>query len=437
MLVSVLVMLCFTAGYAAMSRRVKETGAFYAYITKGLGRPTGGAGAYLALLNYIVCFCCLAGGFGYFAGQLVLQLTGLDIPWWVLTLIAIAIIGLLCSRNIDVGAKVQVGLLIIEIAMMIIIVIATVFKGSHGDLLLRSLSPSTILTGGWRGFSIGLMFSFFLFGGVELAAVYAEETPNPERTVGRATYGAVLAIGILYIIMISCIIAVVGANVQDVAMENLGHFSFDVIGRLLGPSVQTLVSVLVLTSYLASMIGFQQVVARYILAMGRDNLLPRSLAYVDPVHKAPQRANLVSAVTNIILMLLFALSSSDPFRTIFASLSGLCTLTVMSLWIAVSVAFIVYFRRHADPRWMSTLVLPLVALMVFGTTFVLVVKDYTLLTGSDIAWINNLPWIMVPVSILGIWRMLYLRSKKPEVYALIWPDEVDTNAITKETSLSV
>jgi len=109
----------------------------------------------------------------------------------------------------------------------------------------------------------------------------------------------------------------------------------------------------------------------------------------------------------------------------------------MSLWIAVSVAFIVYFRRHADPRWMSTLVLPLVALMVFGTTFVLVVKDYTLLTGSDIAWINNLPWIMVPVSILGIWRMLYLRSKKPEVYALIWPDEVDTNAITKETSLSV
>ena len=36
-----LVLLLFTVGYAAMGRRVVNTGAFYTYVAKGLGKPAG------------------------------------------------------------------------------------------------------------------------------------------------------------------------------------------------------------------------------------------------------------------------------------------------------------------------------------------------------------------------------------------------------------
>ena len=36
-----LTLLCFSVGYAAISRRVVSTGAFYTYVAKGLGKPVG------------------------------------------------------------------------------------------------------------------------------------------------------------------------------------------------------------------------------------------------------------------------------------------------------------------------------------------------------------------------------------------------------------
>lgn len=41
-------LLCFAAGYAAMSGHVTTAGAFYAYIAKGLDRPAGLCAAFIA-----------------------------------------------------------------------------------------------------------------------------------------------------------------------------------------------------------------------------------------------------------------------------------------------------------------------------------------------------------------------------------------------------
>jgi amino acid transporter len=45
-----LVLMCFAVGYARVSRRVVNTGAFYTYLGLGLGRPAGIAGAFIAVL---------------------------------------------------------------------------------------------------------------------------------------------------------------------------------------------------------------------------------------------------------------------------------------------------------------------------------------------------------------------------------------------------
>jgi amino acid transporter len=46
------VLALFCVGYVSMARHVANAGAFYAYISHGLGRPAGVAGAWIALVAY-------------------------------------------------------------------------------------------------------------------------------------------------------------------------------------------------------------------------------------------------------------------------------------------------------------------------------------------------------------------------------------------------
>ncbi len=60
------ILLCFSVGYAAMSRRVVNTGAFYTYVARGLGRPPAVGAALLALVSYNALAVGLVGACGYF-----------------------------------------------------------------------------------------------------------------------------------------------------------------------------------------------------------------------------------------------------------------------------------------------------------------------------------------------------------------------------------
>ena len=47
-----LLLALFSVGYVAMSRHITNAGAFYTYVTHGLGRPAGVGAAWMALLAY-------------------------------------------------------------------------------------------------------------------------------------------------------------------------------------------------------------------------------------------------------------------------------------------------------------------------------------------------------------------------------------------------
>ena len=79
--VSVL-LLVFSVGYTAMARHHTSTGAFYSYVTRGLGQPTGGAAAWIALLGYNTMQIGLYGLFGSAPSGFLADQFGWDVPWW-------------------------------------------------------------------------------------------------------------------------------------------------------------------------------------------------------------------------------------------------------------------------------------------------------------------------------------------------------------------
>lgn len=146
-LVVAVVLLLFSVGYAAMSRHVVDTGAFYAYVTSGLGRITGSGAASLALLTYTAIQAGIYGLAGATLNSLVTDYGGPDVPWWLWSGLLLLLVALLGYRNIDVGTKVLAVLLVLEVGIVAVVVVAILAKGGADGIDVTSFTPSAFTSG--------------------------------------------------------------------------------------------------------------------------------------------------------------------------------------------------------------------------------------------------------------------------------------------------
>src|SRR5690242_11225545 len=112
-----IVLAIFAVGYVAMARHIANAGAFYAYISRGLGRPVGVGASWVALAAYNMFQVASYGGFGAIAQPLVKDWFGLDVPWWSLALVVWALTAVLGVRDVAVNGKVLATLLVAEIVV--------------------------------------------------------------------------------------------------------------------------------------------------------------------------------------------------------------------------------------------------------------------------------------------------------------------------------
>jgi len=177
-LVAAIVLICFSTGYAAMSRRVVNTGAFYTYISRALGKEVGVGAAYLALTSYTAMTCGLAGAFGYFMHELVLSAAKVNVHWFIFSVVGILIVAILGYRSVDHSAKILGTLMIAEFAVLIVFEILVLISKGFSAFPLKSFSIGSATSG---TFGIAALIAFTSFIGFESAALYGEETKNPEK----------------------------------------------------------------------------------------------------------------------------------------------------------------------------------------------------------------------------------------------------------------
>src|SRR5689334_9678371 len=106
------VLAVFAVGFTAMTRHTRGAGAFYSYITLGLGRPLGAASGVLAVFSYNALQIGVYGLLGVQFAAACTRFTGAVVPWWVFAGATIVLVWALGRRGIDVGAWV-VGVLLV------------------------------------------------------------------------------------------------------------------------------------------------------------------------------------------------------------------------------------------------------------------------------------------------------------------------------------
>lgn len=342
-----LTLLCFSVGYAAISRRVVNAGGFYTYVAQGLGRTPAVGGGWIALLAYNAATIGVAGAFAYFA-QLVAASHGLDLRWELWAAAGIAVTAALGYRQIDISARVVAVLLVAEVGILVALDVAILARDGTAALPAAAFAPGTVFG---PGLGVSLMFAFVSYIGFESAALYGEEARDPERSVPRATYLAVVAISVFYALTSWLVVGAVGAgNVRASATEQLGDLFFQLSDDYLVSAATTVMQVLLCTSLLAGMLALHGAAVRYLFVLGRERLLPAGLAAVHPRHGAPHRASLVQSGLTVVVVAAFAVAGLDPYVSLATSMLGLGTVAIIVLQALAGVAVLGYCWRHPAER---------------------------------------------------------------------------------------
>jgi len=406
----------FTIGYVAMVRYVPHAATFYALLARGLGRAWGMAAGTVALVSYNAIQISLAGLVGVII-QGFLNDTG---PWWLWALVVWAVVGLLGVLHININARVMTILLILEIGIIVLFDFASFTHAAQG-VTFKPLSPGSLLVNG-----IGGVFAFGIaaFLGYETGPFYAEEARS-HRTVSRASYGALAFIGVY-----DAAPAVVKAAQQDTA-----PIPIEVLQEHYGFAVSKLGSLLLITSIVAAMISVHNSVARYVFAMARERVLPARLGRIRSGSRggAPIGGSLVQSAIAIVVILAFAVTGADPFKTMFTWLATLAAMGVMLLMFGTSLAVVGFFRRGAgsgESAWQRAWA-PAIGAFILAGVFVITMFNLNSLLGTEPG--SLLTWIplgvLVAALVAGLIWARVLRGSRPEVYRNIGAGEQEPLAV--------
>jgi len=414
----------FSVGYTTMTKHIKRPGAFYAYISLGLGKTLGLGGAYLATVSYMLITVGIYTFTGTMVSSAVEALGGPIIPWYLCTAASWIVITVLGHFQIELSAKVLGIVMVLEIILVAIFNVVVLGKGGESGLSVEPLNPAKFLN---AGTGMALLFAFGNFVGFEATALYRDEVRNPGKTIPRATYMAVFLIGGFYAISAYSMITAYGSSAVSHAVDDPTTMFDSAMATYVSSSLATVTLVLVATSALASVLSTHNVVARYLQNLGADHALPSFLAAVHPVHKSPYKASGTNSVLVGVLLILGGLIIHDEDLVIGTG-SGLGTAGVLSLMALVSFAVVRYFAMAGRPAGESVWrvkTAPLIAAFILCAVVVFALVRFDLLVGGEPG--ERLWLLLIPILFISAGCLVAIRMKRlhPNLYGCLGRAEGD------------
>jgi len=414
-LVAGVVLVLFSAGFMAMTRHMRAAGGFYGYVTKSLGPSAGLATAALSVVSYNLIQIGLYGLFALQLHALVLRFTGVDVPWPLLAVAAILAVCLVGYRGVDVGAKVLGVLLVAETLILAVVAVAVLARGGANGIDAASFSPAHLADPGLVAV-LGLAFGAFV--GFESTVLYRSEARDPERTIPRATYIAVGFLALFYAFVSWTVVLAFGsAQVQSLAAENLTDLFFIAADTYVGSWSGAVMAVLLATSLYAMQLAFHNAINRYTYMLSRDGLTPAFLGRTHPRFRSPHLAGLAQTALALAVVLAMAAAGADPYVHLMIWLNTPGVLGIVCLQGLVSLATVVYLRRHreaATNRWIIPVAA--VATMLLFAAVYLVLANIGLMTGAEGATNVLIAAVVPAVFAAGLLLARILKKTRPATY---------------------
>ena len=382
-------MLITASGIMEMAAQTPSAGSFYTYVAQGLGPHAGFITGGLMFLAYALLPPIEVALIGAYLQQTIQQEFGLNIPWGLISLLPWGFMTFLALEGIQASLRTAMILFLIEVGVVLTMAVIVVAMGGAHGLSLHPLAPSSS-PHGTQGLVIGAVFAALSFVGFEGATTLGEEVRQPRRNVPLAIALSTITVGAIYTF---CIWAeVIGLGDDKVNALTGASTPWNDLAHMYAPWMTPLIILASVSSMFAVSVNSNSGIVRILYTMGREGLLPRPLAHINPKHNTPSNAVLFqSAFTFAIVLVVGALSGGlanpDGGSNVYGYLGFLLTLAILVVYVFANVAAIAYFMRQGSRRLIRHLVLPVMGgLMMIGLFAGQIVEN----SGAPYTW---MPWI--------------------------------------------
>ena len=280
--------------FASLSARKPESGGVYSFARESLGPGTANAVGWLFILWYVTgapAVTVIAAS--YLAYAFPLNRAEIFLIAAVLTLGAF----LVNYRGIVVSSRVQLGVIIAIVGLLITAVVA-----SAPSVNLSNFVP--FFPNGFIPIGVSAALIFWSYLGYENVSNVAEEFKNPEKDFHRSILFSVIVIGVLYI---SVAVATIGTKAYA-AGGSVAPFAV-MLSNALGLYGAVGTAILAVIIIFGTMNAYTTGISRVIYATAKDGGLPRLLDRVNAKTQVPDRSlMLLLALSWLTLIIFYALN---------------------------------------------------------------------------------------------------------------------------------
>ena len=408
----------FAVGLNAMALRIKHAGAFYTYVTAGIGRSAGLSAGAIAIIAYVTLCAGTMILFAVSFQHLLTDVFGVDggPPWPVWAAVGWAFVSVLGLYNVELSAKVLGTASSLEILLAVIWNIRVYINGGPEG---RSVDVLGSLFSGNPAFA--LVLAILCLTGFESLQVFRAETKNSSRTVPRATFISIGLLTAMYVISSYAYIVAYGASKAATAgaADPTGSVLASMAQYVAKPAAD-IANILLTTSCLAACLAITNILGRYIFALGRDGVLPRKLGKANPRHGSPMAATAVAAAVHFAVIAVVVISGLSAAAG-FASLTAFGAYCLILLYVVTSAAIFVFFLKRREPgisKW-KAFVAPLLATLGMAAIAYLSTVNFAGVLGQS-QFVANICLLIIAVAVvLGLAAGSWIRKSRPQVYAQI------------------
>lgn len=353
-LIGMVGMIFSALSYARMSEAFPIAGSVYSYAQRGINEHVGFFAGWVILLDYILVPALL-----YLVSAAALSDIAPEIPMWIWLVIFIAINTVINVIGIEITAKANKIIVILELIVLVVFVGAAVFaitKGVNGaEFTFKPLYDR-------EHFSMSLVMgavsiAVLSFLGFDAISTLAEETKGGNKVVGRAIIFSLLVVGVLFIIQ-TWVAALIWPDYTS--FEN-ADIAFYQIAEIAGGAWLKWTTILAtaLAWGIADALVAQAAISRILYSMARDKKLPKILSKVHAKFQTPYVSTLLVAVISLVVTVGFA-SQID-------SLASLVNFGALTAFLFLHLSVINYFmRKQKSKDYLNHLVLPLIGFVIIG-----------------------------------------------------------------------
>jgi basic amino acid/polyamine antiporter, APA family len=395
--------------YAELASALPVSGSTYSYAYAALGELVAMVVAACVLLEYGVSTAAVAVGWSGYFNELLGNTVGWEIPdalsyaplayeedaTGIINLPAVVLVflcAMLLIRGASESAKVNAVMVLIKLAVLVLFVIIglTAFDADN-------------FTGFWGAGAAGIGAAagtiFFSFIGLDAVATAGEEVKDPQRTMPRAIISALIIVTGIYVA-----VAIAGVGAQPAsefeAEEQQSAGLAVILENITGTTVwSTILAAGAVISIFSVTLVTLYGQTRILFAMGRDGMLPKRFAEVNPRHLTPTFNTIVVAI----VVALIAGFVPSGYLWDMVSIGTLGAFTVVAIGVIV--------LRQTEPHLPRGFRVPLYPVVPILTIAVCLWVMYNL---PGITWLYFGIWLVIVLTYYLVWARRRSALNRPD-----------------------